>query len=135
MLRYQPSKVELTLDELERAGLQLKDRKKITTVRHLPSSRLSTVVSPQRATVRRGSEQSRDDAVIHSDRASPLRSFLHAEYVSLLRNSTSLNQHATKDRAGRRRSDSFSDSTGSISVDASPLPALHRNSRHFKGEH
>ena len=133
MLRYRPSEVELTPDDIQRASLRINSRNKMTTVRPPPSLRRSMVLSPQQPTIRRGPERSRDDAVIHSGHASVLRPHLHAEHISSRRSSASLNQHTTKDRTARRGSDSFSDSAESVSISASPSPVLHHDTRHFKG--
>ena len=134
MLRYRPSEVELTPDDIQLASLRINSRKKMTTVRPPPPSlRRSMVLSPQQPMIRRGPERSRDDAVIHSGDASVLRPHLHAEHISLRCSSAGLNRHTTKDRTARRGSDSFSDSAGSVSISASPSPVLHHDTRHFKG--
>lgn len=135
MLRYRPSELELTPDDIQRASLRINSRKKMTTLGPPPppSLRRSMVLSPQQPTIRRGPERSRDDAVIHSGHASALRPHLHAEHISLRRSSAGLNQHTTKDRTARRGSDSFSDSAGSVSISASPSPVLHHDTRHVKG--
>lgn len=132
MLRYRPSEVQLTPDDIERASLRINSQKKMATVRPPPSLRLPMVVSPQEATIHYGPERSIDDASIHFGHALALRPHLHAEYVSSQHSSVGLNQHTTKDCAARRGSDSFSDSAGSVNISTSPSPALHNNTRRFK---
>ena len=132
MLRYRLSEVALTSEDIENARLRINDRKITATFRPPPSLRLSMVVSPERATIRRGPERSRDDAVIHPDDASAFSPDLHAEYVSLRRNCTSTDQQAMEDRTAHQGSDSFLDSAESISTQS--LPAVHYDRRHSQGD-